>query len=115
MIEEFVAIVPKAKRQIFLSKKGEELGKYVLTVANKYLITIKSKISIIELDELKQIITEKIRVNDHNCFYEISQKNKTCIAFSNTNVINNGSIQNNEEIKDGELIFAELETYLDEA
>ncbi|PKK73632.1 hypothetical protein RhiirC2_775778 [Rhizophagus irregularis] len=73
------------------------------------------KISIIELDELKQIITEKIRVNDHNCFYEISQKNKTCIAFSNTNVINNGSIQNNEEIKDGELIFAELETYLDEA
>ncbi|CAB4494168.1 uncharacterized protein OCT59_006704 [Rhizophagus irregularis] len=53
-----------------------------------------------------------------------SQKNKICVAFSNSNalrdvtndlVINNGSIQNNEEIKDGELIFAELETYLDEA
>ncbi|CAG8714841.1 5099_t:CDS:2 [Rhizophagus irregularis] len=28
---------------------------------------------------------------------------------------NNGSIQNIEEIKDGELIFAELETYLYEA
>ncbi|RGB40118.1 hypothetical protein C1646_811572 [Rhizophagus diaphanus] len=49
-----------------------------------------------------------------------SQKNKICVAFSNSNalrdvandlVINNGSIQNNEEIKDGELIFAELETY----
>ncbi|POG76915.1 hypothetical protein GLOIN_2v1871739 [Rhizophagus irregularis DAOM 181602=DAOM 197198] len=34
---------------------------------------------------------------------------------TNDLVINNGSIRNNEEIKDGELIFAELDTYLDEA
>ncbi|PKK75266.1 hypothetical protein RhiirC2_773808 [Rhizophagus irregularis] len=61
--------------------------------------------SIIELDELKQIIAEKIRVNDHNSLCDVT----------NDLVINNGSIQNIEEIKDGELIFAELETYLYEA
>ncbi|PKY51263.1 hypothetical protein RhiirA4_468177 [Rhizophagus irregularis] len=52
------------------------------------------------------------------------RKNKTRVAFSNSNAlrdvtndldINNSSIQNNKEIKDAELIFAELETYLDEA
>ncbi|CAB4479617.1 hypothetical protein RhiirA1_470552 [Rhizophagus irregularis] len=40
---------------------------------------------------------------------------ETLCDVTNDLVINNGSIQNIEEIKDGELIFAELETYLYEA
>uniref|UniRef100_U9T5Q8 Uncharacterized protein n=1 Tax=Rhizophagus irregularis (strain DAOM 181602 / DAOM 197198 / MUCL 43194) TaxID=747089 RepID=U9T5Q8_RHIID len=46
------AVVPKTKQQIFFLVKRRR---------------VKEK-----LDELKQIIARKIRVNDHNCFYEIS-------------------------------------------
>ena len=34
------------------------------------LLKQNDNLLITELDELKQIVTEKIHVNDHNCFYE---------------------------------------------
>ncbi len=62
----------------FLSKKGEELRKVCsncreqISNNNKRRRSLKQNDNLltIELNELERIITEKIHVNDHNCFYE---------------------------------------------
>ncbi|CAB4440589.1 unnamed protein product [Rhizophagus irregularis] len=68
---------------------------------------------------LKYKKSNQVKENDVNL-----QKNQTCVASIRSNVlrdatnnlgINNNSMQDDEEIKNGELIFAELETYLDNA
>ncbi|CAB4440590.1 unnamed protein product [Rhizophagus irregularis] len=62
----------------FISKKGKEIRKVCshcreqISDNNKKRKFLKQNDNLltIELDELKKIITDKIRVNDHNCFYE---------------------------------------------
>ncbi|UZO12058.1 uncharacterized protein OCT59_003608 [Rhizophagus irregularis] len=68
---------------------------------------------------LKYEKSNQVKENDVNL-----QKNQTCVVSIRSNVlrdttnnlgINNNSMQDDKEIKNGELIFAKLETYLDNA